>query len=71
MDRNSKEIYLGRRIELDRALSSPDLAQDIEELNQLLEAVLVKPASDKLTNLYTKAADSVLRVQQPRRQAQQ
>ena len=55
-------------LELARALSSSELTQDIEELNQLLDAGLVKPASDKLTSLYTKAADLVLRVRQPKRQ---
>ena len=52
---------------LARALLSPELESLTEELNQLLDAGLVEQASEKLTELYTKAADSVLEVKNTRR----
>ena len=52
---------------LGRTLSSRELAAEREEVTQYLDAGLVEQASNKLTELYTKAADIVLRVKKPRR----
>ena len=52
---------------LTRALLSPELANLTEEINQYLDAGLVEQASSKLTELYTKAADTVLKVKKPRK----
>ena len=52
---------------LTRALLSPELASLTEEIDQYLDARLVEQASNKLTELYTKAADTVLKVKKPRK----
>ena len=46
--------------ELARALISPEVTVIREEVNQFLDAGLVSQASNKMTELYTKAADCVL-----------
>ena len=51
-----------------RALNSPELASVREELTQYLDAGLVDQASKKLDELYTKAADTVLKVKKPKRE---
>ena len=53
--------------DLARVLTSPEVAEITEELNQYLDAGLVSQASNKLTELYTKAADCALRVKAPKR----
>jgi exonuclease III len=52
---------------LARALVSPELAEVTNEINQYLDAGLVDLASKKLTELYTKAADTVLEVKRPKK----
>ena len=51
-----------------RALNSPELASVREELTQYLDAGLVDQASNKLDELYTKAADTVLKVRKKAKQ---
>ena len=52
---------------LARALLSPELSGLTEELNQYLDAGLVEESSSKLTELFTKAADTVLKVKKPKK----
>ena len=52
---------------LARALTSPEVAQLTEELEQFLDAGLIEQASNKMDELYTKAADCALQVRKPKK----